>query len=256
MAEPPVIVWLDRAGTLLRLRLARPKANVLDNTMIAALDSGLARNENDDGLKGALIEAEGPNFSYGASVEEHRPGRCAEMLRAIHGLVRRIAGFPVPVMFAVRGQCLGGGLEIATAGHLIFAAPDTQFGQPEIRLGVFAPAASCMLPERIGRMAAEDLLISGRSIPAKAARSIGLVAAVERDPEAAALAYFDSHLTPKSAVALRHAIAAVRGDFCRRLDEQLDGIELLYLDKLMATHDAAEGIAAFLAKRPARWENR
>lgn len=256
MAEAPVIVWLDRAGALLRLRMARPKANVLDGAMIAALESGLARNENDDGLKAALIEAEGPNFSYGASVEEHRPGRCAGMLHAMHGLVRRIAGYPVPVLFAVRGQCLGGGMEIATAGHLVFAAPDAQFGQPEIRLGVFAPAASCILTERIGRMAAEDLLISGRSISAETARGIGFVAAIEPDPEAAALAYFDHHLAPKSASSLRYAVAAARGGFCRRLDEQLDGIERLYLDELMATHDAAEGIDAFLAKRPAKWENR
>lgn len=256
MTEPSVIVWLDRSGGLLRLRLARPKANVLDREMIAALVSGLARNENDDGLKGAVIEAEGPNFSYGASVEEHGPGSCADMLRAMHGLVRRIAGYPVPVLFAIRGQCLGGALEIATAGHLVFAAPDAQFGQPEIRLGVIAPAASCILTERIGRMAAEDLLISGRSISAETAREIGLIAAIDPDPEVAALAYFDNHLAPKSASSLRYAVAAARGGFCHRLDELLDSVEHLYLDQLMATHDAAEGIAAFLAKRPAKWENR
>jgi cyclohexa-1,5-dienecarbonyl-CoA hydratase len=170
--------------------------------------------------------------------------------------VRRIAGYPVPVLVAVRGQCLGGALEIATAGHLIFAAPTAQFGQPEIRLGVFAPAASCILTGRIGRMAAEDLLISGRSISAGTARDIGLVAAVDPEPEAAALAYFDKHLEPKSASSLRYAVAAARGGFCRQLDEMLDGIERLYLDELMATHDAAEGIAAFLARRPAKWENR
>ena len=248
MTEPPVIVWLDRSGALLRLRLARPQANVLDSAMIAALDAELARNENDDGLKGALIDAEGRNFSYGASVEEHRPGRCADMPRALHGLVRRIAAYPVPVMFAVHGQCLGGALEVASAGHLIFAAANAKFGQPEIKLGVFAPAASCILPERIGRMVAEDLLISGRSISADTANAMGLVASVSIDPEGAALAYFDEHLAPKSASSLRYAVAATREAFTRRLDQELDRVERLYLDELMATHDAAEGIAAFLDK--------
>lgn len=256
MTEPPVTVWLDRSGALLRLRLARPHANVLDSTMIAALDADLARNENDDGLKGVLIDAEGRNFSYGASVEEHRPDQCAAMLKAMHGLVRHIAGYPVPVMFAVHGQCLGGGLEIVAAGHLVFAAPNAQFGQPEIKLGVFAPAASCFLPERIGQMAAEDMLMSGRTIAADAPSLIGLVTGVATDPEGAALAYFDEHLAAKSASSLRHAVAAVRDPFIRRLDRMLDEVERRYVDELMATRDAAEGIAAFLDKRPAQWENR
>ena len=70
---------------------------------------------------------------------------------------------------AIRGQCIGGGLEVAAAGHLLFAAPDAKLGQPEITLGVFAPAASCLLPERMGRAAAEELLLSGtyQSTPPK-----------------------------------------------------------------------------------------
>ena len=102
----------------------------------------------------------------------------------------------------MRGQCLGGGLELALAGGPIFAAPDAQFGQPEMKLGVFAPAASVLLPYRVSQPAAEDLLFSGRSIGAAEAKAIGLVQIVSDDPEAAALAYFDQHLAGKSAAAL------------------------------------------------------
>jgi cyclohexa-1,5-dienecarbonyl-CoA hydratase len=256
MTEAPLKVWLDRSGTLLRLRLNRPKANVLDAAMIAALDAALVRHRDVRGLKGVLLDAEGPHFSFGASVEEHMPDKCAAMMKDMHGAVLTIARFPAPVLVAIRGQCLGGGLEVAAAGHLIFAAPDAVLGQPEIRLGVFAPAASCLLPERIGRMAAEDLLISGRSIGADEAKAMGLIAALADDPEAAALAYFDKELAPKSASSLRYAVEAARQDFLVRLETRIAAVEKMYLDGLMSTRDAVEGLEAFLAKRPAKWEDR
>ncbi len=205
------------------------------------------------GLLGILIDASGPHFSFGASVEEHLPGQCAAMLAGFHRLVLRVLASPVPVMVAVRGQCLGGGLELVSAAHLIFASPDARLGQPEIELGVFAPAASCLLPERIGRAAAEDLLISGRSITAEEALRAGLITAVASDPEAAALDYFDRHLAPKSPSSLRFAVRAARSAFVDRVTAELARAERLYLDDLMATRDAVEGLEAFLAKRPAQW---
>ena len=157
-----------------------------------------------------LLDAEGPHFSFGASVEEHLPDRCAAMLASLHALILAMLEFPAPILVAVRGQCLGGGLELALAGSPIFAAPDAQFGQPEMKLGVFAPAASVLLPYRVNQPAAEDLLFSGRSIDADEAKAIGLVQVVADDPEAAALAYFDQHLAGKSAAALACAVTAAR----------------------------------------------
>ena len=159
----PVKAWLERDGALLRLRLARPKANIVDAAMIAALHAALDAHRGHAALRGVLLDAEGPHFSFGASVEEHLAERCAAMLASLHALILAMVEFPVPILVAVRGQCLGGGLEIALAGGPIFAAPDAQFGQPEIKLGVFAPAASCLLPWRVSPVAAEDLLCSGRS---------------------------------------------------------------------------------------------
>ena len=159
-------------------------------------------------------------------------------------------------MVAIRGQCLGGGLEIAAAAHLIFVAPDAKLGLPEIMLGVFAPAASCLLPERVGRAAAEDLLLSGRSINGRDALRIGLASAIAEDPEASALAYFDEHLAKRSASSLRCALAAARSDLVRRVRGKLAAVEQLYLQDLMRTHDAVEGLNAFLEKRSPRWEDR
>ncbi|MDP2619231.1 MAG: cyclohexa-1,5-dienecarbonyl-CoA hydratase [Hyphomicrobiales bacterium] len=249
-------VWTDREGRLLRLRLNRPKANIIDAEMVAALDAALSAHGDNPGLLAILIDAEGPHFSFGASVEEHLPGQCAAMLRGLHALILRMVKSQIPILVAVRGQCLGGGLEVAMAGHLMFVAPDAMLGQPEIKLAVFAPAASCLMPERVGRAVAEELLFSGRSIPGSQAVAIRLANAAADDPEAAAVAWFDDHLAGLSGAALRHAVGAVRIGLAERLAERLASVEKLYLDSLMSTRDALEGLQAFIAKRPAKWEHR
>ncbi len=252
----PLRVWFESEGRLLRLFLSRPKANLIDAAMIAALDGALSEHLGNPSLAAVLIDADGPHFSFGASVEEHRPGQCADMLRGIHRLILRMVESPVTILAAVRGQCLGGGLEVAAAGHLLFVAPDAVLGQPEMKLGVFAPAASCLLPELIGPMRALDLLLSGRSITGADAAAIGLANEAAADPLAAALAYFDQHLKPKSASSLRHAVKAARFDYAARIKSKLKAVEQSYLDELMTTHDAVEGLEAFIAKRAAQWTHR
>jgi len=224
--------------------------------MIAALDGALLAHRANGKLRGVLLDAEGPNFSFGASVEEHLPAQCAQMLASLHTLIIAMIEFPAPILVAVRGQCLGGGLEVALAGSLIFASPDAQFGQPEIKLGVFAPAASVLLPYRVNQPMAEDLLFSGRPIGAEEARAAGLVHTVFADPETAALAYFNDHLAGMSASSLACALAAARAPMIRDVRQRLAEVERLYLDRLMATRDANEGLTAFLAKRRPQWEHR
>ncbi len=251
----PLKDWLESDGALLRLRLARPKANIVDAEMIAALHGALRAHGARTGLRGVLLDAEGPHFSFGASVDEHLPAQCAAMLASLHALVLAMVEFPAPILVAVRGQCLGGGLEVALAGGPIFAAPDAQFGQPEMKLGVFAPAASVLLPYRVNQPAAEDLLFSGRSIGATEAKAIGLVQTVFDDPELAALTYFNEHLAGKSASSMACAVLAARGAMLRDVRHRLAEVERLYLDRLMQTRDANEGLVAFLAKRKPHWEH-
>jgi len=252
----PLKIWHEADGRLLRLRLNRPKANLIDAAMIAALDRALAHELGKSELGAVLIDAEGPHFSFGASVEEHLPGQCAAMLAGIHGLVLRMVESTVPLLVAVRGQCLGGGLELAMAGHLIFVTPDAALGQPEMKLGVFAPAASCLLPELIGPQRSLDLLLSGRSISGAQAAAIGIAHEAAVDPEHAALAYFEQHLRPKSASSIRFAVKAARLDYTKRVRDKIRAVERLYLDELMATHDAVAGLEAFIAKRSPQWQHR
>lgn len=256
MTPSPLRSWRERDRRVLRLRLARPKANIIDAATIGALRTALAENRDDHQLKAAVLDHEGPHFSFGASIQEHMPAEIGAMLKGFHTLLGELLDYPVPVLAVVRGQCLGGGLELASACGPMFVAADAQLGQPEIRIGMFAPAASCILPERIGQAGAEELLLSGRSLTAEQAWTLGLAIEVATDPEAAALAWIDTHLMPKSGVALRFALQAARRPFAERIKARFLEVERLCLDGLMNTHDATEGLFAFLEKRQPKWEDR
>jgi cyclohexa-1,5-dienecarbonyl-CoA hydratase len=251
-----VKAWLERDGALLRLRLARPKANVIDAGMIAALAGAFSSHRGDRRLLAALVDHEGPHFSFGASVEEHLPEQCAEMLGGLHALLEQMLEWPKPILVAAKGQCLGGGLELAAAGSLLFVSPDARLAQPEIKLGVIAPAASVLLPMRIGQARAEDLLYSGRSIDGATAAAWGLANDVSLDPEAAALDYFDKNLSGKSGAALACAVRAARVAFADLARARFAEAESLYIETLMETRDANEGLEAFIAKRQPVWEHR
>jgi cyclohexa-1,5-dienecarbonyl-CoA hydratase len=255
MMDSPLNSWLERDEQVLRLQLARPKANIIDAEMIDALSEALENYVADKRMLAVVLDADGPNFSFGASVEEHLPDQCAGMLRKINSLVLQMIGYPVPIVAAVHGQCLGGGLEVACAASPIIVAPDAQLGQPEISLAVIAPAASCLLPERVGQAQAEMLLLSGKSIGAQRAKNIGLADEVSDTPTEAALAWIDDNIIGKSASSLRIAVTAARHDYVERIRKKLDTVEKMYVDELMKNRDPVEGLNAFLEKRKPVWEN-
>jgi cyclohexa-1,5-dienecarbonyl-CoA hydratase len=255
LATGPVRIEPLEGGQVVRVVLSGGKGNVVDRAMARALVRVAAEVGALRGTKAVCLEGDGAHFSFGASVEEHLPPHAESMIRGFHDALRAILGSPVVWLAAVRGRCLGGGLELASACHRVFAAPSSVLGQPEIALGVFAPAASVLLPDRVGRRAADDLCLTGRPVAAAEALALGLVDEVAEDPSAAALAWARTHLLPRSASSLRHAVRALREGRARRLLDDLAGVERLYLGSLAATKDAEEGLRAFLEKRPPRWRD-
>lgn len=250
MSSSPITCDLRQGGGLLHLTLDAPKANILDSAMIGGIESALDRYGDSPNLKAIAFEGAGKHFCFGASVDEHRAEQARGMLERFHGLFSRLAKLSIPTAAVVRGQCLGGGLELASYCTWIYAGETARFGQPEIKLAVFPPMASILLPWRVGGGAALDLCVSGRSIDAQEAHRIGLVSDVFDDPARAFEAFFAEQLSPLSASSMRFAERAARLSLSRALDEQLPAIESMYLDELMKTHDANEGIAAFVDKRP------
>jgi len=243
-------------GQVLWLTLDAPKGNVLDGEMMTELTEALSEEARAPGVKAIVFRGSGDHFSFGASVAEHRRPLVAGMLTVFHGLMRTVLETARPTAAAVSGQCLGGGLELAAACHWIHATPKAKFAQPEIKLGVLAPAASLILPHRVGQAAADDLLLTGRSVGAEEAREMGLVQRVADDPEQTIGEFLEREILPHSAVALHFATRAARQSMTRDFLGGIETMESLYLEELMATHDANEGIEAFIERRPPVWENR
>jgi cyclohexa-1,5-dienecarbonyl-CoA hydratase len=137
MADNRVRCQLTHGEQVVRIVLATPKANILDRaTMLEFIDilRGLTRRRD---IKAVIIDSEGPHFSFGASIEEHLPGQINEALALLRCLLEEVALLPAPTIAVVRGQCLGGGLELALACDFIVAEESAQLGLPEVRLGVF-----------------------------------------------------------------------------------------------------------------------
>jgi len=235
-----------------RITLACPKANILDRAMIRELHEALSE-ANSHSLNAIVIGAEGRHFSFGASVQEHLPDRIADTLQALHGLLMRLQEAPAPVIAAVRGQCLGGGFELALACDLIIADRTAQFALPEIKLAVFAPAASALLPLRVGQALAARLLLTGAAVTADEAARCGLVTRVAEDLDPEIEGWLESDFLPRSPSSLQLACRAARLSLRRAFAEDLTQLERLYLSELMTTPDAEEGIRAFLEKRAPQW---
>jgi cyclohexa-1,5-dienecarbonyl-CoA hydratase len=245
---------LNHEQQVLHVMLNAPPGNVLDIEMIEALRALLRANATTP-IKALVFEGAGGNFSYGASIEEHRSEVVADMLQRFHALFRELLEFSRPTVAVVRGACLGGGLELAAFCTRVFVAPDAKLGLPEMKLAVFPPLGSLLLPDRVGRAFAEELCLTGRILDAETALAANLVDTLADNPAAAAEQWITTHLLPKSAAALRFGVQAVRQVSRAAFIEGLDQLEQLYVAELMQTHDAQEGIAAFLEKRSPQWKN-
>jgi len=254
----PVTVAFNRDRSRAAFRLSHPKGNILTREMVQALQSALESIEPNPHLKLITIEGDGPDFSFGASVPEHAPDEIARVLPEMHALIERLLDAPAVTAAIVRGRCLGGGFELALACDFIFAAADAVMGLPEIALGVFPPAASALLPVRIGAARATRAIVTGEAHRAQEWREVGLVEVVSpaEGLDAEVERWYDRHLAARSAAALRYAAAAARSSVSSHVRRVLPELERLYLNELMRTQDAAEGIAAFLEKRAPRWTDR
>ena len=244
----------ERDGGLERIVLDRPKGNVLDLEMVGAIRSRLQELAATRGaLKLVVFEGAGRHFSFGASVEEHLPDRIGRMLTQFHGLFRDLETLGVPTAAVVRGQCLGGGMELALWCGFVACDPSARFGVPEIKLGVFPPIAALALPWRITGSRATQLILSGDSIGGDQASRDGIADVCAADPESALQDWFTQVLEKKSAVALSAAWRASRRLIAGTFEREIEVLETLYLKDLMSRRDPVEGISAFLERRDPIW---
>jgi cyclohexa-1,5-dienecarbonyl-CoA hydratase len=245
------------AGAHLRVIVDEPKANIITIAVMRALREALAAVTHGSGVKLVTLEGAGDHFSFGASVEEHRPRVIDAALAELRETIEALLSVPAPTAAIVRGKCLGGGFELALACDLVFAATTATLGVPEIALGVFPPAAAALLPVRVGASRAASAVLTGSVSPAAAWAAAGLIelTAAPAELDAAVEHWFAAHLAPRSAAALGFAAIASRASVKRQVETVLPDLERLYLDSLMRTRDAVEGIEAFLEKRQPVWSH-
>jgi len=239
-----------------RITLADPPLHILDIAMLNDLRDAIARVRNDRHC--LIIDAQGDKaFSAGASVQDHLGERVVEMLRVFHDCFRALARLELTTVALVRGAALGGGCELAMACDFVLASDRARFGQPEINLGVFPPVAAYQLSRLIAPRRGLELLLTGDPIDAATAERHGLVNAVFPAAEFDAKSEeWLARLYRQSASSLRFAKKAFRLAQSDDFEERLANVERLYLDELMKTEDATEGLNAFIEKRKPEWRGR
>jgi len=239
-----------------RITLNDPPLNILDIEMLEELRDAIANVKPD--RHALIIDAAGEKaFSAGASVQDHLGDRVVTMLDRFHDCFRRLAKLDLITVALVRGAALGGGCELAMACDFVLASERAKFGQPEINLGVFPPVAAYQLSRLAPPRRGLELLLTGDAVDAPTAASLGLVNAVFPLAEFNARAEeWLQRLYKQSASSLRLAKKAFRLAQNADFDERLAAVERLYLEELMKTSDANEGLAAFVEKRKPAWSGR
>jgi len=238
------------------ITLNRPPVNILNIAMMEEINHVLSSWQGNKDLKVVLFNAKGKCFSAGVDVGEHMGDLAPKMIDVFHGIFRRMDKLGCLTIASVYSSCLGGGCELAIFCDLVIASEGAKFGQPEIQVGVFPPIAAQIMPRIIGRKAANELIFSGKIISAEDALKIGLVNKVVKDPDL--VKETEEYLKPYtklSAEVLRLTKKAMTAGLRDDLEPSLGPIEDIYLNKLMKTHDALEGLTAFLEKRKAEWKN-
>jgi len=257
MTQAPRI-QVERAGAIARVTLNRPPVNVLDIAALAELNAALDSLPAPPAVRFLVFRGAGEKaFSAGVEVGDHTPDRVAGMLGTFHRVFRKLWASDWITVAAVHGHCLGGGMELATVCDFVLAARSARFGQPEIKLACFPPVAAVLLPVLVGPRRALDLILTGRTLTAEQAHALGLVTEVVEesglDSATEILLKTLSELSPAALPLARRAVLRAAGlDFERALEDA----EKFYLDVLMKTRDAAEGIQAFIEKRRPVWAGR
>ena len=241
------------------ITFARPPVNIFNIAMMREINDALNSCGQQRQLVAVVFEAAADcrAFSAGVAVEEHVEETIFQMLDSFHAIFRNLEQLAKPTIAVIDGPALGGGCELVAACDIAIASERARFGQPEIKLGVFPPVAAVLLPRIIGDKQARELILTGELMEAAEAKRLGLVnyvvAANELNQKTSELLARFRNLSAAALELTKKAIDLGRG---RTLDSALKEVENLYLNELMKTHDASEGVSAFIEKRKPQWHDR
>jgi cyclohexa-1,5-dienecarbonyl-CoA hydratase len=248
---------LEIAAGVARIRLSHPPLNVIDIATMEELSQAFAEIESHADISTIVLRGSGKAFSAGVDVAAHTPDKVEEMLTKFHAVIRALVASKKITIATVHGHCLGGGAELAMVCDMVFTADSAQWGFPEIRLGCYPPVACTALAALVGQKRSAELILTGRAIDGREAAAIGLATrAVAEENLDAAVDECLACLRELSSSSLSIARKACYAWDSTHFDKGLARAQKIYLDELMKTADAQEGIRAFTEKRSPRWEGK
>jgi cyclohexa-1,5-dienecarbonyl-CoA hydratase len=248
---------VEFAPPLARLVLRNPPLNVIDIPLMAELTAELEKIEARPDVSVVVLSGEGKSFSAGVNVADHMPDKIDLMLGKLHGVIRALVSSRKVTIAAVQGHCLGGGAEIAMVCDLVYTSTTAKWGFPEIKLGCYPPVGCTVLATLIGQKRAAELILTGKTISGTEAAEIGLATRAFGDEDVmCAIDKTVQELAQLSPTALAVTKKAIYAWDAVHFDKGLARAETIYLQELMKTADAHEGVRAFMEKREPRWSAR
>ena len=251
-------ILLEKKDCVAKITINRPPLNILNIETLQELNEALKNAKEDDGISVVILKGAGDRaFSAGVDIKDHMPEKVEELLEAFHEVFYSLFDLDRLTIALVDGYALGGGCEVATACDMVIASDRSVFGQPEINAGVLPPPATILFPKLIGRRKALELILTGDRIDAKEAERIGLVnKVVPAEKLDETVNEMVSKLKEKSPIVLRLNRKAIYSGLDLNFRKALTKVTELYLEQLMKTEDAIEGLKAFLEKRKPVWKGK
>lgn len=250
-------IVVDEKNMIGRITFNLPPLNVLNIEMMKEINQAL-KDFQGKNLKLLIIDANGKAFSAGVDVSDHTKDKVNEMIAVFHEIFTNLLNISAPTVALVNGAALGGGCEVATFCDIVIASEKSKFGQPEIKVGVFPPVAAAIFPKLMWSKKALELMLTGEVIRANDAKDLGLVNHIlpVENFEEEAEKFIKEQLASNSAIVLQLTKRAFIEGATQNYNESIKKIEDIYLNQLMKTTDANEGLAAFLEKRQPVWKNK
>jgi cyclohexa-1,5-dienecarbonyl-CoA hydratase len=247
-------VAVNIAPPVARLVLIHPPVNVIDIAMMEELAQALGEIEVRSDVSVVVLSGAGKAFSAGVDVAAHTPDKVEGMLLKFHAVIRALVASRKVTVAAVHGHCLGGGAEIAMICDVVYTAASAEWGFPEIKLGCYPPVACTALAALVGQKRAAELILTGRTISGIEAAEMGLANRAVADEElTGSVDHLVEELVRLSPAALAITKKAVYAWDAMHFDKGLARAEKTYLEELMKTADAQEGVRAFMDKRTPKW---
>ena len=257
MSESGSLVELELRDDVAYITLNSPPLNILSAAMMSGICDAAEKIAADDTVKAVAFRANGKAFSAGADVEEHKPEQAATMIGEFSRMFTLLGKLEVPIVMAVDGAALGGGFELTMMADVLLATERSKFGQPEIRIGFFAPLGVAYLPQLVGPQRAMEITCGGRAYSAEQMKDFGFVSYVVSHEELEErLEKTLKDFRAASPLVMRLNVRTLKAVKGLSMEEARKAAEKVFLEELMVTEDVLEGIASFYEKRKPAWKNR